>query len=228
MSPLVRFYPRAWRERYLEEFAEVLAERPASFRDQVDIALGALDAWAHPQVVDRSSRSRAGARGRRSLATVLASVLGGALFVAAGLSMNATPVDPGIGNKVVDLAILLLIVGMALTAGTAIALARTSPTRSGVAVALGAAMLVGAMLMAMPWPILAIGFLGYGIASLLFGLLLAPVGLKAVGALLSISAFLLLSANTEDERALLTIPIGLVWVAIGALALRPAPAPAPA
>lgn len=47
---LVRLYPRAWRERYEEEFVALLDERPASLFDLRDIALGALDAWLRPQV----------------------------------------------------------------------------------------------------------------------------------------------------------------------------------
>lgn len=51
MKQLVRLYPRAWRERYEEEFVAMLEQRPASGRDYLDVALGALDAWLAPQVV---------------------------------------------------------------------------------------------------------------------------------------------------------------------------------
>lgn len=46
---LVRLYPRAWRERYGEEFVALLEERPASVADFLDVACGALDAWLGPQ-----------------------------------------------------------------------------------------------------------------------------------------------------------------------------------
>ena len=36
MSRLVRLYPRAWRDRYEEEFLTLLAERPPTFADLVD------------------------------------------------------------------------------------------------------------------------------------------------------------------------------------------------
>ena len=52
MSGLLRLYPRRWRERYGEEFEELLAERPPSVRHRFDIARGALDAHLHPQLVD--------------------------------------------------------------------------------------------------------------------------------------------------------------------------------
>ena len=38
----VRLYPRAWRERYGEEFAALLDDRPPCWRDVVDITTGAL------------------------------------------------------------------------------------------------------------------------------------------------------------------------------------------
>ena len=50
MSRLVSLYPSAWRTRYQDEFAEVLASRPQSIRERVDILRGAVDAHRHPQV----------------------------------------------------------------------------------------------------------------------------------------------------------------------------------
>lgn len=47
---LLRLYPRAWRERYGDEFAELLSARPPSLGDRLDIVRGALDARVHPQV----------------------------------------------------------------------------------------------------------------------------------------------------------------------------------
>lgn len=48
---LIGLYPRAWRERYEEEFLAVLEDRKATFSDFADIALGALDAWIRPQTM---------------------------------------------------------------------------------------------------------------------------------------------------------------------------------
>jgi hypothetical protein len=50
MSVLLSLYPKRWRERYGAEFAGLLAERPASLRDHVDVVRGAFDAHLHPQV----------------------------------------------------------------------------------------------------------------------------------------------------------------------------------
>ena len=52
MSGLLRLYPRQWRDRYGEEFEELLEQRPPSARHRLDIVRGALDAHLHPQLVD--------------------------------------------------------------------------------------------------------------------------------------------------------------------------------
>jgi hypothetical protein len=49
MTRLVRLYPRAWRDRYEEEFLALLAERPPTFGDLVDTVRGALDAHLNHQ-----------------------------------------------------------------------------------------------------------------------------------------------------------------------------------
>jgi hypothetical protein len=53
---LVRLYPRVWRERYGEEFVEIVGDRHLSGQQLVDVVMGAIDAWS-------SRRVRAGARG---------------------------------------------------------------------------------------------------------------------------------------------------------------------
>jgi hypothetical protein len=45
---LLRLYPRVWRARYEEEMLVVLASRPLSFFEEIDILRGALDAHLHP------------------------------------------------------------------------------------------------------------------------------------------------------------------------------------
>lgn len=49
MTRLVRLYPRAWRDRYEEEFLALLAERPPTLGDLVDTVRGAVDAHLSPQ-----------------------------------------------------------------------------------------------------------------------------------------------------------------------------------
>jgi len=50
VSALVRLYPRAWRDRYEEEFLAMLEARPPTAGDRLDIVRGAIDARIHPQV----------------------------------------------------------------------------------------------------------------------------------------------------------------------------------
>lgn len=47
---LLRHYPRAWRERYADEAAAVLEERPATMRTLFDLFLGLLDAYLHAEL----------------------------------------------------------------------------------------------------------------------------------------------------------------------------------
>jgi hypothetical protein len=47
---ILRCYPRAWRERYGDELADLIAREPRSPRLAFDLARGALDAHLHPQV----------------------------------------------------------------------------------------------------------------------------------------------------------------------------------
>ena len=77
---LVSLYPRAWRERYKEEFIAMLEQRPASASDLVDVAFGVLDAWVRPQVTSEGGRLVI-SRMRSSLLAVLWAWVG---FVAAG------------------------------------------------------------------------------------------------------------------------------------------------
>lgn len=50
MRGLISLYPRAWRERYGDEFLALLAERPPSPRDRLDIVRSAVDAHLFPQL----------------------------------------------------------------------------------------------------------------------------------------------------------------------------------
>jgi MFS family permease len=73
MSRLLALYPRAWRARYGDEFAELLEARPPTLRDRLDILIGAVDARINPQVPGADSRERTvgGDRAARILAVVV-------------------------------------------------------------------------------------------------------------------------------------------------------------
>jgi hypothetical protein len=47
---LLALYPRAWRERYGEEFMELLGEEPVGFAQVINIVSGAIDARVSPEV----------------------------------------------------------------------------------------------------------------------------------------------------------------------------------
>jgi hypothetical protein len=49
MMWLVKLYPPAWRRRYGQELAELLATQPASLGTTIDLIAGAIDAWISPQ-----------------------------------------------------------------------------------------------------------------------------------------------------------------------------------
>jgi hypothetical protein len=53
---LLDLYPRAWRDRYGEEFADLLEARPPSLSDRLDIIRGAFDATVNPRRAGPSRR----------------------------------------------------------------------------------------------------------------------------------------------------------------------------
>ena len=222
MSRLVHLYPRAWRDRYLAELEDLLADRPPTVRDRLDIVRGAFDAWIHPQLVARAPRPDGGIGAGRRVASISAMV-GGGLWIAGGLTMNAAPIHRGLGYKDSTTALILLACGAVITALAAVALAITTARGSRATVIAAATMLIGAALIFGPWPVFVFGLFSFAFATIPFGLLLARAGNQAFAGLLPIATIVLLFMNTEDERALLTIPFGLAWMAVGALALRRGP-----
>ncbi|HET7725956.1 MAG TPA: hypothetical protein VFK54_01400 [Candidatus Limnocylindrales bacterium] len=78
MSRLLRLYPASWRDRYGDELLDLLAARPPSVLDSIDIVRGALDARLHPQLL----RER-GAGDRRFVAPLLGGVLLGVAWLIA-------------------------------------------------------------------------------------------------------------------------------------------------
>src|SRR5512146_1808056 len=57
---LLRCYPARWRDRYGDEFAAVLEERPLGPFDVVDVMLGALDAHLHLRGLGAASEHQKG------------------------------------------------------------------------------------------------------------------------------------------------------------------------
>lgn len=86
MSRLVELYPASWRARYGEEMELLLAERPPTARDVVDLARGAVDARLDPQLLGDPARPATPWTHR--LPGLLA-IAGGVLWIA-GFSIFAT------------------------------------------------------------------------------------------------------------------------------------------
>lgn len=61
---LVRFYPRAWRERYGAEFLDTVGSQRLHPQQAIDIAMGAVDAWMSAEVRRSSAGVVAGAANR--------------------------------------------------------------------------------------------------------------------------------------------------------------------
>jgi len=72
MTWLLRLYPRAWRERYGAEVADVVASRPKSWQLAVDLLGGAVDAHLKPQAfAGRMEAETAGTSGGKDMVTRL-------------------------------------------------------------------------------------------------------------------------------------------------------------
>ena len=223
MSRLVDLYPPAWRDRFRAELEDLLADRPPTVRDRLDILRGAIDAWIHPQVIAGAPRDEKGTLGSRVF-TGAAAVVGGGLWIAGALTINATQMNPSLDYKEPTAGVVVVVAGMLVTslAATAVAGSVVVGSRSLGPTAIG--MLLGAMLTAMPWPMLIIGFYGYILATLAFGAVLALSAGRLVGGVLAVAALILSAFNVQDERALIAIPFGLAWIAVGSIPVRRAPA----
>jgi len=226
VSALVRLYPAAWRARYGPEFEELLADRPPTIRDVIDIVLAAADARLSPQLEPTPVVRRASTSDR----------LAGAAAIGGGVTWCLTYVAVVLVGPHFDVTVPLFIaLGLMLLSLPGGYLARyVRPVGVGLAaVALSAGLLFAQVL---PWgpvlllPALAIlGALGPGalalaavrarigtrgrIALLLFAL---PVpilgGLQAAMGLVDESGIPLAVASI--------LPLGIAWIAMGTRTAR--------
>jgi hypothetical protein len=242
---LVRCYPARWRERYGEEFAELLAERPLGPYDVADILLGALDAHLHLRHVD------AGLGLQRGVARSLR--IGGAAAIVGGLSWIIALGGSGLAGDfgLTPLWSIFLLLG---TAGLLVALiglsafqARTHPLLVWSAFALpglGAAVsIAGSIGMSVvgdvtvvgglsPWAFWAMGTIGMMLGSALFAVatwrtralsrraaVLLLVGSLSVLPMLGLSA----GGGTDPNELLAALMVGSFgsgWAWLGASAVR--------
>jgi hypothetical protein len=217
VTALVRLYPRAWRDRYEDEFLGVLAEAPPSFLDRVDILLGAMDARLHPEVPGDTRPTEHDARRAPSWRIgAVAAIAGGLLWALAGVILAVAPADPASGNKESTLGMVLVLLGSLCTAGAVVAAADVMPRNGRGVRAIGLGIAIGSLAMLGGWPLLVIGIFSIWILTALFAALLALQGARLIGLALFVSTALVVGMNTEDPRALLTIPFGLAWILLGA------------
>ena len=209
MNRLLRLYPRAWRDRYLDEVSDLLADRPPSLRDRLDLIAGAADAWIHPQVVASPQGDQESIV--RPIAASALALLGGVLWAVGGV-VQATS-SYGVDGYKESTGVMIVVAAAFVTALGGMARAWSADGSPGFRRS-AKAMLAFALLMIGPWPILAIGFYGHVFATVAFGLLLAQ-SRQLAGMLLAIGALVATSFNTESTMALAAIPFGLAWIAVG-------------
>ena len=213
MSRLLALYPDAWRRRYEPEFRSLMAERPPSSRDRLDIIRGALDARLHPQLGPAPSGDTGTRMPRRAGAVA---VLGGAAWTTAGLVFFGAPVMPGLGYKETSFAIGVAFAGALATGLAASLFAHSLPVRRVGTWRSAVAIVLGAFALLWPWPILAFGYYGVLLGTIAFGLFVtARVGRS--GTLVAVAGLLASGFNTEDERAFLLLPLGGAWILFGVL-----------
>ena len=223
MNGLLRLYPAAWRDRYLEEVSDLLAERPPSLRDRLDLIAGAADAWIHPQV---AARPRAETESiMRPIGAAALFAIGGVLWTLGGV-VQATAAY-GVEGYKESSGVMIVIAGALVTALGAIGRA-WSPDTTVAFRRCAKTMLAFGLLMLAPWPIVALGFYGHVFGTVGFGLLLAGRG-QLAGLLLALAALVATSFNTENTMAFAAVPLGLAWIAVALAGVRrSAITPAPA
>ena len=233
MSALVRLYPRSWRERYEIEFLAVLASRPPSVGDRVDIVRGAMDARLHPELSGDRDPSRRRTPPERVAA--VASLAAGALWLAwFGLIVRDfrgwDAAEPASGALIVALGTFA---GLALAAAHVFVAYAAQDVMRPVGGLVASIAIVGFMLMAFVGGASAyIALIGSAmLASALAGRGL-PVALAigwAVSALLVLGVFMALVAGQGRDVSLLPLGLlyGVAWVGVGAvIGLRGIPRPA--
>lgn len=233
MSALVRLYPRPWRERYETEFLAVLASRPPSIGDRVDIVRGAVDARLHPELPGNTAGSHRLTPPERIAAA--SSLAAGALWLAwFGLIVRDFR---GWGMGEPENAILM--VALSTFAGLALAVAHVfvAYAAQGVMRPIGG---VGASIAAVAFVLTAFGggesaFFALIGSAMLAGALAGrglPVGLGlgwAASALLVLAVFLGFVAGQGRDVGLLPLALlfGVAWVGVGAMiGVRGVPRPA--
>ena len=231
---LIRLYPARWRERYGDELAAILDDRPVGPFDAADLLLGALDAHLHLRGLGAASEHRKGFAMSLRIGGV-AAVVGGLvwLFVLAGSVINDGRDDAdaafaiGMGVIVATVATLIALIGLsafqsrrhpaltwaafAIPCGGAVvgllgwvAIVVTGDSDAAVVAGLSA------------WAIASIGLLAMVLGSSLFALAtwLTRSLSRRAAALLGIGALLVVPAAAGVTGGLLPTPLAEVLVVV--------------
>jgi hypothetical protein len=203
---LLRLYPASWRERYGDEVVALLAERGLTVADRLDLIRGAVDARLHPAAP--------------SALPWIAAILGGALWIAAGLAVALQPVPPDWPGYLIEMIPIALggtvLVGVAAI-GAWLRAGDAHPRHSHVAVTL---LIAGFGLWVAGLAATALG-IEYGASTAIaqtaaaagilgVGLLLARTGDWPTAGLVLVSALALVIAHP-----LSWVAFGLAWIGVG-------------
>ena len=251
---LLRCYPARWRDRYGDEFAAVLGERPLGPFDVADVLLGALDAHLHLRGLGAASEHRKGFAMSLRIGGY-AAILGGILWLLA-LAGNA------INNGGESPTPLLFVALIGATIATLVALiglsafqARRHPLLTWTAFAIPAA---GAVIGLLGWAGMAVTgdsdapivdgidgwiVMSFGLLTLLLGsglfalatwrarsLSRRAAGLLGFGSLVVVPALSGITGGFVPEALLVPVVIITIlafpagWMAVGISALRVGPA----
>lgn len=219
---LLALYPHRWRARYEPEMLALLADRPPTWRDRIDLVRGALDAHLHPEPVSRLPGH--------------AALLAGAAWTVVALAVLAEPVPPdwpGLWAWTLVPALIAVAGGTIATLGFALRLG-DAPGRAGRVATAAVVATNGLWMLAL---IVAIAGGPYGAATaaagslvgaavVLLGVVLTRAGHDRIGAMLAVAggAVLLQPPASWVIAAIAWTAIGLHEAARGPGATRIRPA----
>ena len=237
MTRLVGLYPRAWRDRYEDEFLALLAERPPDPLDRLDIVRGAIDARLHPQVQGSPAAPEpAIVRGPWPVRAGWLTLAGGVLWIATMIVAVNSPIvvdggrayrDAAAAAPLFFAAVVMLGVGM-----LAVALELPEPARAARTAAFWSSM-VGMLWALAPWLMLAgmtafSGLIVVAVAawragrwsSLELGILFVGVALGC-GPILAYSVGLWVPTTPDPDTQFLVLgALVAAWWAVGASLVR--------
>lgn len=214
MIPILRVYPRWWRDRYGDEVGAVLDAGPRRPGDRADLLRGAVDAWLHPSVPSRIP--------------ALGALVGGGLWTAASAGIVVQPVPPDWPGYLADvLGVVLVAVAFLLVAVVGIAIRGFDAAGRAMGLLIWVTVaayggwflaLAGSMSAVTDGPTLAVAQTLAMIATAAVGVLLVHVGDERIGSLVLLAGVTLLIPWTGAWLA-----FGAEWTAIGIVLLAERP-----